>query len=157
MRRIAQKLDRSDALAALRPPALRRENGFSLQPPTINIHLLYQRWVKGKVALLGDAAHPMMPHQSQGACQAIEDAAALSIIFSKDFGYTNDVKAGLELYEHIRKPRATRVQTASARATENINERIGFSSLNAHDAKLAAAANKLTGEYIFDTLVLYRH
>lgn len=75
---------------------------------------------------------------------AIEDAAALGIIFSKDYGFTTDVEAGLAMYQQIRKPRATRVQNASARATENLNERIGFSSLSAPEAKLAAAENKLT-------------
>lgn len=75
---------------------------------------------------------------------AIEDAAALGIIFSKEYGFTQDVKAGLEMYQKIRKPRATRVQAASARATENLNERIGFSSLTAPEARLAAAEGKLT-------------
>lgn len=64
----------------------------------------------------------------RGAVQAIEDAAALAIIFSKEYGYTNNIPAGLKLYEKVRKPRATRVQAASIRATEDINERIGFSS-----------------------------
>lgn len=108
------------------------------------IHQPYSHWIKGRICILGDAAHPMMPHQSQGACQAIEDAAALGIIFSREHGFTSDVKAGLELYEQIRKPRATRVQAASARATENLNERIGFTSLSAPEAKLAAKAGKLT-------------
>ena len=35
-------------------------------------------FVKGKLALIGDAAHPMLPHQGQGAAQAFEDAAALA-------------------------------------------------------------------------------
>jgi salicylate hydroxylase len=73
----------------------------------------------------------MMPDQSQGACQAIEDAAAIGIIFSKDYSFANsaeDISEGLQLYEQVRKPRATRVQEASARARENITERIGFSS-----------------------------
>lgn len=86
----------------------------------------------------------MMPHQSQGACQAIEDAAALGIIFSDKYDFTRDVKAGLAMYETIRKPRATRVQAASARATENLNERIGFTSLTPHDMDLAAKDGKLT-------------
>jgi len=86
----------------------------------------------------------MLPNQSQGACMAIEDSGALGIVFSKDYSYTSDVKAGLAFYERLRKTRATRVQEASRRATENLNERIGFSSLSAHDAKLAAAADKLT-------------
>ena len=37
-----------------------------------------QRWVRGRVALLGDAAHPMTPNLGQGACQAIEDAVVLA-------------------------------------------------------------------------------
>lgn len=66
----------------------------------------------------------MMPDQSQGACQAIEDAAALGIVFSKGH-FRGDIREALEVYEQVRKPRATKVQSASARARENINERIG--------------------------------
>lgn len=65
-----------------------------------------------------------MPDQSQGACQAIEDAAALGIVFGKE-NFQGDVREALEVYEQVRKPRATKVQAASARARENINERIG--------------------------------
>ncbi|KAJ1599100.1 hypothetical protein NDA14_001795 [Ustilago hordei] len=74
----------------------------------------------------------------------IEDAAALGIIFSSEYNFTSNIEAGLQLYQHIRKPRATRVQYASARALENLNERIGFSSLGAPHAALAAKENKLT-------------
>ncbi|KAK7471025.1 hypothetical protein VKT23_002440 [Stygiomarasmius scandens] len=113
-------------------------------PWRLYVHQPYSHWFKGKACILGDAAHPMMPHQSQGACQAIEDAAALGIIFSDKYNFTQDVTAGLAMYQLIRKDRATRVQTASARATENLNERIGFTSLTPHDASLAAAEGKLT-------------
>lgn len=86
-----------------------------------------------------------MPHQSQGACQAIEDAGALGIIFSGNYPqFTNNVSAGLEMYNQIRYPRASRVQEASKRALENLNERLGFSSLPAHEERLAASQNKLT-------------
>lgn len=78
------------------------------------------------VALLGDACHPMMPDQSQGACAAFEDAGALGYIFSKKFNLT--VAQGLDLYEKERKPRVTKIQQASLRARENLNERIGWSS-----------------------------
>jgi salicylate hydroxylase len=87
----------------------------------------------------------MMPHQSQGACQAIEDAGALGIIFSSKYPqYTKNVTAGLKLYNQIRQSRASRVQEASKRALENINERLGFSSLPAHEERYAASQNKLT-------------
>ncbi|PWY96905.1 FAD/NAD(P)-binding domain-containing protein [Testicularia cyperi] len=119
-------------------------NSVERKPWRLYVHAPYSHWYKKQTCILGDAAHPMMPHQSQGACQAIEDAAALGIIFSSKYRFTGDVEAGLRLYEQIRKPRATRVQEASARALENLNERIGFSSLNAHDAAVAAKANKLT-------------
>lgn len=66
----------------------------------------------------------MMPHQSQGACMAIEDAAAIGILFSKPY-FGGDVAETLEVYNKIRLPRATRVQAAAAKAAYNINERIG--------------------------------
>ena len=68
----------------------------------------------------------MMPDQSQGACMALEDAACLGIVFSKNY-WTGDIRDILQLYERIRKPRATKVQEAAARARENIHERIGRS------------------------------
>lgn len=68
----------------------------------------------------------MMPDQSQGACQAIEDAAAIGLVFSKKY-FNGDIRESLEVYEKVRKNRATKVQSASARARENINERIGKS------------------------------
>ncbi|CAF1188324.1 unnamed protein product [Adineta steineri] len=94
------------------------------------VHEPYPYWIKDCVALLGDAAHPMMPDQSQGACMAIEDAAALGLIFSHKYWGTkiHTVEHGLQLYEILRKSRATRVQEASALARENLNERIGWSS-----------------------------
>jgi salicylate hydroxylase len=66
----------------------------------------------------------MMPHQSQAACMAIEDAAALGILFSKKY-FTGNIFESLSTYESVRLPRATKVQTAAARASQNINERIG--------------------------------
>ncbi|KAF9468838.1 salicylate hydroxylase [Collybia nuda] len=126
-----------DCLALLR-------NSVERMPWRLYVHQPYKTWFKGNACILGDAAHPMMPHQSQGACQAIEDAAALGVIFSDKYHFTRDVQGGLAMYQNIRKPRATRVQTASARATENLNERIGFTSLTPHDASLAAAEGKLT-------------
>lgn len=66
----------------------------------------------------------MMPHQSQGACMAIEDAAALGILFSKAY-FSGDIHETLSIYQEVRLPRATKVQSAAAKAAYNINERIG--------------------------------
>lgn len=93
------------------------------------------------VALLGDAAHPMMPDQSQGAVAAFEDAGALGYIFSSEFSL--GIADRLRLYEEERKPRVTKIQQASLRARENLNERIGWSSqLN------KSSGNKLTIEEV---------
>ncbi|KAJ7229020.1 salicylate hydroxylase, partial [Mycena pura] len=120
------------------------KHSFDRMPWRLYVHQPYSHWFRDKACILGDAAHPMMPHQSQGACIAIEDAAALGVIFSDKYNFTNNIAAGLELYQTIRKPRATRVQIHSVKATENLNERIGFTSLTAPEAELAAEEGKLT-------------
>ncbi|MDP1749897.1 MAG: FAD-dependent monooxygenase [Reyranella sp.] len=68
-------------------------------------------WTQGRVALLGDACHPMLPMMAQGAAQAIEDGAALASLLA---AMPDDVPGALRRYEEIRKPRATRLQEASA-------------------------------------------
>ncbi|KAF4764314.1 hypothetical protein HAV15_001833 [Penicillium sp. str.  len=69
-------------------------------------------WVNGKLALLGDAAHPFLPHRGEGAAQAIEDAVSLGVLFP--YGTTVDeVPERLALYQKCRKERATRIQVAS--------------------------------------------
>lgn len=55
---------------------------------------------------------------------AIEDAAALGILFSKPY-FGGNVAEALEVYQEIRLPRATKVQASAAKAATNINERIG--------------------------------
>lgn len=60
-----------------------------------------RRWVDGRVALLGDAAHPMGPDGGQGACQAIEDAGVLADALA-DAG---SVQRGLQAYERARRRR----------------------------------------------------
>jgi salicylate hydroxylase len=68
-------------------------------------------WTKGRVALLGDACHPMLPMMAQGAAQSIEDGAALASLLR---AMPDDVPGALQRYEAVRKPRATRLQEASA-------------------------------------------
>jgi salicylate hydroxylase len=61
---------------------------------------------RGRVALVGDAAHPMVPFLAQGAAQAIEDAGALGRILAQ----VQDIPAAVSMYSRDRVPRATRVQ-----------------------------------------------
>ncbi len=72
------------------------------------------RWSRGRVMLLGDAAHAPLPHQGQGAGQAIEDAYALSVLLAKD-GLT-DYGPAFEAFEKLRKRRAWLVQAYSRAA-----------------------------------------
>jgi salicylate hydroxylase len=68
------------------------------------------RWSVGRVTLLGDACHAMLPFMAQGAAQAIEDGAALAACLRAD----PDVPAALRRYEEIRIPRTARLQGMSA-------------------------------------------
>jgi salicylate hydroxylase len=76
------------------------------------------RWTEGRVALLGDACHPMLPFMAQGATMAMEDAWVLAAKLKS----VSDPVAALVAYEQTRKPRATRVQRA-ARANAGIFHR----------------------------------
>src|SRR5260221_6873988 len=69
-----------------------------------------KRWTYGRIAMLGDACHPMLPFMGQGGAQAIEDAAAITACLRK---CGDDVEAALQLYEAVRQPRASRIQEQS--------------------------------------------
>ncbi len=68
------------------------------------------QWTRGRVTVLGDAAHPMLPYLGQGACQAIEDGAVLATALSAEAA---DPLTGLARYERTRRPRAGRVVLAA--------------------------------------------
>jgi salicylate hydroxylase len=63
-------------------------------------------WTRGRLTLLGDAAHPMQQYLAQGACQALEDAAQLA----RDFTPGRDPHEAFLAYEAVRIPRTARVQ-----------------------------------------------
>jgi salicylate hydroxylase len=67
------------------------------------------RWSAGRVTLLGDACHPMLPFMAQGAAQAMEDAATLTACLVSG----EEPEAALRRYEAIRLPRASRLQAMS--------------------------------------------
>jgi salicylate hydroxylase len=68
------------------------------------------RWTAGRVTLLGDACHAMLPFMAQGAAQAIEDGATLAACLRD----SADPAEALRRYEQLRVPRASRIQGLSA-------------------------------------------
>ncbi len=68
-------------------------------------------WTSGPIALLGDAAHAMLPFAAQGAGMAIEDAAVLAKTLSEDpIETAAQVSAALKRYARLRRSRVARVQ-----------------------------------------------
>ena len=89
-------------LDATHPAAVVRTDLDHLAPPLTT-------FVRGPVALVGDAAHAMTPNLGQGACQAIEDA----VVLAARLGLHDDVPAALAAYDRGRRPRAQAVARAA--------------------------------------------
>jgi salicylate hydroxylase len=72
------------------------------------------RWSSGRLTLLGDAAHPMLPHLGQGVNQALEDAVTLATLLGA-CPSSGEVRPILALYENLRQDRTAHVQLGSRR------------------------------------------
>lgn len=93
-------------------------------------------WTLGRLTLLGDAAHPMLPHLGQGANQAIEDGMALATILARADSGT--APTALLAYERLRRERVALVQRG---ARENgLRYDSSYADLGVRDAELAAHA-----------------
>jgi salicylate hydroxylase len=143
------------------PDALRRE--FAGWDPRIQQVLgqvqqtfrwaLYDReplpgWTKGRLSLLGDAAHPMLPHLGQGANQSIEDGMALSIILGRADRSTAPL--ALLAYERLRRERVAEVQRG-ARAS-GMRYDSAYSDLGVRDAEITAHAEFRKQLYSYDVV-----
>jgi len=96
-------------------------------------------WSRGSITLVGDAAHPMLQYLAQGACQAIEDGAALADAVDEHPG---DTEAAFKAYETVRAPRTARVQTTARKWGEVLHvDGIG------RDLRAALLAARTTTDY----------
>lgn len=100
-----------------------------------------QTWQNGRIALLGDAAHPTLPFMAQGACLALEDAYVLARAFDDQSG----IQQALEMYETHRRSRARKVVAAAGANARNFHLR-GPMRLAAQ-AALMAIGPRLSRKY----------
>ncbi len=77
-----------------------------------------ERWTAGRVALLGDACHPMLPFLAQGAVMAIEDGFILGRCLER---YRDDIELALARYQHVRQDRTQRTVRGSAENTRRFH------------------------------------
>ena len=76
-------------------------------------------YAKGRVAILGDAAHTSTPHQGAGAGQALEDAFILSTLLAdENVKSASDIPAAFQAYDAVRRPRSQKVVSSSRAAGE---------------------------------------
>ena len=104
-------LDRFRTWHAPIPALLRATDPADVLRTDIHDRPPVRSWTRGRVALLGDAAHPMTPNLGQGGCQAVEDAVALALLLSA----SRDHVRAFRHYERIRLKRANRMVEAARR------------------------------------------
>lgn len=105
-------------------------------------------WSRGRLTLLGDAAHPMLPHLGQGANQSIEDGMALATILAH--ADEPAVPAALAAYEKLRRERVAEVQRGSRQHGLRVDSLSG--DLAVRDAELAAHAQFRKQLYSYDVV-----
>src|SRR5262245_29706003 len=103
-------------------------------------------WTRGRLTLLGDAAHPMLPHAGQGANQAIEDAVALATVLS--CAERASAPRALLIYERLRRERTAGVQRMS-RFNGALYEAVS-GDLSARDGQLAAQPQQRAWIWSYD-------
>jgi 2-polyprenyl-6-methoxyphenol hydroxylase-like FAD-dependent oxidoreductase len=97
-----------DLIGAISPDRVLHDDVYWIAEPLPAYH-------RGRVAILGDAAHAMTPHLGQGACQAIEDAVVLASVAGP--GTPAETAPDLAAYTTARLPRTRMVANGSYRAT----------------------------------------
>ena len=106
------------------------------------------RWSKGRLTMLGDAAHPMLPHLGQGANQAIEDGMALATILAKANRAT--VPSALVIYEKLRRTRVADIQRGARENGLRVESLANYADTDRRDAELRAHADFRKRLYSYD-------
>jgi salicylate hydroxylase len=106
---------------------------------------------RGRVVLIGDAAHAMLPHHGQGANVTIEDAVTLAELIAE----TPDIGATLDAYESLRKSRARKIQRASWAGNHALHLPDG-AGIAARNERLAAFPKTFGWIHAFDALEAVR-
>jgi salicylate hydroxylase len=107
-------------------------------------------WTKGRLTLLGDAAHPMLPHLGQGANQSIEDGMALMTILSH--ADRASAPQALIAYEKLRRERVAEVQRGARQNGLRYDSASGYADLAKRDAEIKAHADFRAKLYSHDVL-----
>jgi len=105
-------------------------------------------WSTGRLTLLGDAAHPMLPHLGQGANQAIEDGMALATLLAQVDA--SAVPASLRAYEGLRRERVAEIQLGARQNGLRLDS--VAADLSVRDAQLAAHAEFRKRLYSYDVV-----
>ena len=105
-------------------------------------------WTKGRLTLLGDSAHPMLPHLGQGANQSIEDGMALATILAEVDNAA--VPEALQAYERLRRERVAEIQLGARQNGLRVDS--AYTDLAVRDAELAAHAEFRKHLYAYDVV-----
>jgi len=105
-------------------------------------------WTRGSLTLLGDAAHPMLPHLGQGANQSIEDGMTLAIILAR--ATRDTAPAALAAYERLRRERVAQVQQGARQ--NGLRYDSSYADLGTRDAEIAAHAAFRKRLYDYDVV-----
>jgi salicylate hydroxylase len=105
-------------------------------------------WSHGRLTLLGDAAHPMLPHLGQGANQSVEDGMALATLLAQTDAAR--APAALQAYERLRRERVAEIQHGARVNGLRVDSEV--SDLKARDAQLVAHAEFRRQLYSYDVV-----
>ncbi|MEM8655965.1 MAG: FAD-dependent monooxygenase [Pseudomonadota bacterium] len=131
--------------------------GIIAKAPLLNRWALFDRaplprWHDGHVALLGDAAHPMLPSMAQGAVQALEDAWTLAAVLDG----AADIERALQRYFDLRIDRVSRIQAGSAANARMFHKASGLGQIGFY-GPMALGARLVPGLIHARQDWVYRH